>query len=206
MRRNSTSAPKVLLALAVLLLCWHTLSCRSNTAASSPTTPTDKTALTTVPSLDHGVPSGALLEEIDSMPNASSPKTEHFYLVDFTNKRLRFEGYVQGKLLLVGVLENGHGFASTLNEGVSHTDPESFDSFIRGDAPNSGIDFLAGSPAVKVSETSLEGTPADVYKVQFDNPSADEIVADPCPSTLQGRQEQSSPTGVSSPDRSITGR
>ena len=152
----------------------------SSTSGSSSTLTTTAAAktLTTLPPLATGVPSGTLLEEVDSMPSATAPETEHYYLIDFGQSRLRFEGYVQAKLRFVNVIENGRIAAYTTFDGSSRVDPANFREYVGGVTPNVGIDFLAGSPMAKVGEETLNGSQAEVYRVQFNNSSSDEIVAE----------------------------
>ncbi|MHB1345018.1 MAG: cell division protein FtsX [Thermoleophilia bacterium] len=140
---------------------------RAHAHPAGENTTTTFTAVTQVPPLSAAVPADRLLEETERMSSPGTAPSEHRFLVDFTGERVRFEGYVDGKLRFLEVTEGG-----------MTTSLDTLTSSLRANPGNFGEsqkarDFLAGLPVETVGQTSVDGRPADIYRVEFPNPDGE---------------------------------
>lgn len=178
-RRSGVALP--VLTLAVMVLVPLTSGCTPVSTPSSesqgtqalpssarPADPNDTvvssaTALTQVPSLSAAVPAGRLLQETERMSSPSVAPSEHRFLIDYAGQRMRFEGYVDGVLRFLDVNEGGITASLSTVGSSLRGHPRSFDEY------ETSHDFLAGLPVTRVSELSVDGQPADLYRAEFPN-------------------------------------
>lgn len=126
-----------------------------------PASPT--TALTKLPPLSSAVPKGRLQEETERMSSPSVPPSEHRSLMDYAGRRMRFEGYIDGVLRFLDVHDDGITTSLSTFDSSLRAHAASFDEYQKS------RDFLAGLPVTRVNGPSVDGQPADVYRVEFPN-------------------------------------
>ncbi len=104
-----------------------------------------------------------MLEETERMASPSLPQSDHRFLIDYGGQRMRFEGYVGGVLRFLDVNEGGKTKSLSTAGSSIREHARSFDEYA------GAHDFLAGLPVTRESEMSVDGRPADVYRVKFPN-------------------------------------
>ena len=141
----------------------QTLQSLARPANPNDTVASPATALAQAPPLSEAVPKGRLLQETERMSSPSVAPSEHRFLIDYTGRRMRFEGYVDGVLRFLDVNDGGITASLSTLDSSLRVHAGSFDEYQKSH------DFLAGLPVTRVNGLSVDGQPADVYRVEFPN-------------------------------------